>query len=139
MGFTGFVPDTSAAMRTLDIVVHASTKPEPFGMVIIEGMACGKAVIASQAGGASELFVDGVNALGHPPGDAAALADQIQKLVRNEQFRKELGEAAREIVKRSYHGERLAKTLLTLYHEVRTARIKAEPTVIPAPQRAEHG
>jgi len=139
IGFTGFVRDTSAAMRSLDIVVHASTQPEPFGMVIIEGMACGKAVIASQAGGASELFVDGVNALGHPPGDVAALAEQIQKLVRNEQLRKELGETAREIVKRSYHGERLAKLLLTLYRQAHTGQIEGEPTVMPAPQRAEHG
>jgi glycosyltransferase involved in cell wall biosynthesis len=138
IGFTGFVPDTSAAMRSLDVVVHASTQPEPFGMVIIEGMACGKAVIASQAGGASELFVDGENALGHPPGDAATLAGQIQKLVKNEELRKELGEAAREIVKRSYHGQRLAKLLLTLYRETHPDQIKGEPTVLRAPQRAEH-
>jgi glycosyltransferase involved in cell wall biosynthesis len=117
LGFTGFVPDTSAAMRSLDIVVHASTQPEPFGMVIIEGMACGKAVIASQAGGASELFVDGVNALGHPPGDAAALAEQIQKLVGNGQLRKELGEAGRGMVNRRFYGERLALELTSLYRE----------------------
>ena len=39
-------------MRALDIVVHASTDPEPFGLVIAEAMACGKAVVVSRAGGA---------------------------------------------------------------------------------------
>ncbi len=51
VGFTGFVEDVPAAMRSLDVIVHASTDPEPFGMVIIEGMACGKAVIASPGRG----------------------------------------------------------------------------------------
>jgi len=65
--FTGFVDDPASAMRSLDIVVHASTRPEPFGLVIAEAMACGRAVVASDAGGASELLNQGVNALGHPP------------------------------------------------------------------------
>ena len=39
VGLTGFVADTSAALRALDIVVHASTKPEPFGLAIAEAMA----------------------------------------------------------------------------------------------------
>ena len=56
VGFTGLVEDTAEAMRALDVVVHASTRPEPFGMVIVEGMACGKAVLASGAGGSGELF-----------------------------------------------------------------------------------
>ena len=53
VGFTGFVDDSAAAIRALDIVVHASTQPEPFGLAIAEGMACGKPVIVSAAGGAS--------------------------------------------------------------------------------------
>ena len=52
IGFTGFVQDSSMAMRALDVVVHASTDPEPFGLVIAEAMACGKPVVVSRAGGA---------------------------------------------------------------------------------------
>ncbi|HET9360748.1 MAG TPA: glycosyltransferase family 4 protein, partial [Vicinamibacterales bacterium] len=77
VGFTGFVQDSSAAIRALDLVVHASTDPEPFGLVIAEAMACGKAVIVSQAGGAIEFTEPGTNALTHPPGDAPALAARI--------------------------------------------------------------
>ena len=48
VGFTGFVDDAAAAMRALDVVVHASTQPEPFGLVIAEAMACGRAVVVSR-------------------------------------------------------------------------------------------
>jgi len=118
IGFTAFLEDTPAAMRSLDIIVHASTQPEPFGMVIIEGMACGKAMIASQGGGAAELFVDGENALAHPPGDAAALARQIERLSNDHGLRAKLGQAGRATVERRYHGRRLAAELLDLYREV---------------------
>ncbi|MGB6946352.1 MAG: glycosyltransferase family 4 protein [Bryobacteraceae bacterium] len=115
VGFTGFLEDTPAAMRSLDVIVHASTAREPFGMVIIEGMACGKSVIASQAGGAAELFVDGEDALGHPPGDAAALARQIQRLASDGQLRSRLGNAARAVAARRFAGQRLAGELLAAY------------------------
>jgi glycosyltransferase involved in cell wall biosynthesis len=115
VGFTGFLTDTSAAMRSLDVIVHASTQPEPFGMVIVEGMACGRAVIASQAGGATELFTDGENALAHPPGDAAALARQIERLCRDQGLRNKLGECGRTTAEMHYQGKRLAAELLDVY------------------------
>jgi glycosyltransferase involved in cell wall biosynthesis len=118
VGFTGFLEDVPAAMRSLDIIVHASTQPEPFGMVIIEGMACGKPVIASQGGGASELFVDGHDALAHPPGDAATLARQIERLAGDEALRQRLGRAARMHTERLFHRKHLGDALLALYSEL---------------------
>ena len=64
--------------RALDVVVHASTKPEPFGRVIVEAMSCGRAVVVAKDGGAAELFEDGVSALASPPGDASALAGVLR-------------------------------------------------------------
>lgn len=81
VGFAGFQADPSAAIRGLDVVVHASTRPEPFGRVIVEGMACGKAVVAVAGGGSAELFDDGRTALGIPPDDAGALASAISRLI----------------------------------------------------------
>jgi glycosyltransferase involved in cell wall biosynthesis len=115
IGFTGFLADTAAAMRSLDIVVHASTRPEPFGMVIIEGMACGKAVIASQAGGAAELFIDGETALAHAPGDAEGLARQIERLSRDKALRNALGKSGRSEAERSYGTQRLVQELMSVY------------------------
>ncbi len=127
VGFTGFLEDNAAAIRSLDIVVHASTQPEPFGMVIIEGMACEKAVVASQAGGAAELFVDGENAVAHSPGDSAQLARQIERLSRDQKLRGALGRAGRATVERQFHSKRLAAELVSLYREVAgDGRLKSE-------------
>jgi glycosyltransferase involved in cell wall biosynthesis len=107
------VDDAAAAMRSLDIVVHASTEPEPFGMVIIEAMACERALIASDAGGASELFVDGEDALAHPPGDVEILGQQIRRLAGDVELRQRLGKAGRAKAERLYHGTRLVNELLS--------------------------
>ena len=122
VGFTGFVEDIPAAMRSLDIIVHASTQPEPFGMVIIEGMACEKAVIASRAGGAAELFADGVDALAHRAGDPAALAQRIERLVSDRQLRQRLGVAARKVALERFRRENLASELLSVYRTLSDER-----------------
>ena len=118
VGFTGFVADPAAAMRSLDVVVHASTRPEPFGMVIIEAMACGKAVIASRAGGATEIFDEGVTALGHAPGDARSLAEQILRLATQPQLRTTLGERARAAAVARFSAEQMAERFIRVYHDV---------------------
>lgn len=117
VGFTGFVDDTACAMRALDVVVHASTEPEPFGMVIVEGMACGKAVIASQAGGATEIFEQGVDAMAHPPGDFESLAKRITRLACDKDLRLRLGRAGRAKVEKEFNGERLARAIAGVYRQ----------------------
>jgi glycosyltransferase involved in cell wall biosynthesis len=116
--FTGFVPDAASAMRALDIVVHASTQPEPFGLVIAEAMACGRALIASQAGGAAEIFSAGTDALGHPPGDSEILAERITQLALDADLRKRLGLAGRETARRRFDRARLATELIPIYDEI---------------------
>ena len=125
VGFTGFLDDTAAAMRSLDIVVHASTQAEPFGMVIIEGMACGRPVIASQCGGAAEIFEDGKEAVGHPPGDAGALAAQILRLASDKSLRVSLGQAGRAKVERLFNGRRLSREVIALYNKLAVERDSA--------------
>jgi peptidoglycan/LPS O-acetylase OafA/YrhL len=118
VGFTDFVAEPAAAMRALDIVVHASTGPEPFGLVIAEAMACGRAVIASAAGGAAEIIDAEVNALAHSPGDAARLAEQIASLASNVELRQRLGQAGRATVQERFNRERLAKELAPIYSKL---------------------
>ena len=115
VGFTGFAVDAASAMRALDLVVHASVQPEPFGMVIAEAMACGRPVVASLTGGAAEIVRDGVDALGHAPGDAASLADRLAMLISDSDLRARLGRAARETAEDRFDRARLARELTPLY------------------------
>jgi glycosyltransferase involved in cell wall biosynthesis len=115
VGFTGFVSAVPRAMRALDIVVHASTEPEPFGLVIAEAMACGRAVIVSAAGGAFEIIDAGTDALAHPPDDAPALARLITQLAGDAAMRARLGYAAALASARRFTRARLADDLATIY------------------------
>jgi glycosyltransferase involved in cell wall biosynthesis len=121
VGFTGFIGRSDRALRALDIVVHASTAPEPFGLVIAEAMACGRAVVVSAAGGASELVASGVDALTHTPGDVDGLAEQIARLAHDAQLRGRLGAAARRAAERAFDQARLAREILPVYHRVTAA------------------
>jgi glycosyltransferase involved in cell wall biosynthesis len=118
VGFTGFIADSSAAIRSLDIVVHASTDPEPFGLVIAEAMACGKAIVASRAGGAIELTEACANAVTYVPGDAQALADRIEQLARDESLRRELGASGRATAERCFTRSRMALELTPIYQRL---------------------
>jgi glycosyltransferase involved in cell wall biosynthesis/cellulose synthase/poly-beta-1,6-N-acetylglucosamine synthase-like glycosyltransferase len=71
---TGYRPDVADYMNALEIVVHASTVPEPFGRVLLEAMALSKPVIACRSGGATEIVRDGETGLLYTPGNAAELA-----------------------------------------------------------------
>jgi len=118
VGFTGIVAEPDAALRALDIVVHASTAPEPFGLVIAEAMACERAVIVSAAGGAAEMITDCVDAVGHTPGDADALASRIVGLATDAEWRARIARAARATAVRSFDRTRLAADLVPLYRQV---------------------
>jgi len=114
-GFTGYVDDPASAIRALDIVVHASTQPEPFGLAVAEAMACGKPVVVSNTGGVSEIIADNETALAYAPGDAMALADRVLKLARNRNLRREIGKAARSSAERRFERTRLSSEISTVY------------------------
>lgn len=75
------------------------SRHEAFGLVNLEAMLAGKAVIASRAGGVPEILQDKQSGLLVPPGDAGALADAIARLLTNISLRRELGAAGRERAK----------------------------------------
>jgi glycosyltransferase involved in cell wall biosynthesis len=122
VGFTGFVDDPAAAMRALDVVVHASTQPEPFGLVIAEAMACARPVIVSAGGGAGEIVEDGMDALAVPLGDAAALAEAIRRLAADAGLRARLGAAGRARAERDFDRARLAREIVPFYRSLAEGR-----------------
>ncbi len=91
---TGFVEDVDGALAAADCLVHASVIAEPFGLVVVEGMAAGLPVIAAE-GGPSEIITDGVDGLLYPPGDVAALAGLLRRVAGDPALRHRLGTAAR--------------------------------------------
>lgn len=92
----GHVEDPEEVLDRACVVVHASTAAEPFGQVIVEAMAAGRPVIASAAGGATEIVTDGVNGLLTAPGDVDALAGALTRLRTDPQLRRRLADAGVE-------------------------------------------
>jgi len=130
VGFTGFVERPAAAIRALDIVVHASIQPEPFGLTIVEAMACGRPVIISNAGGAVELIQMNGNgssshsgeliriALSHTPGSAQELAEQIVELSKDSGLRAAMVTASRASVEHRFNLQAICGELTSLYQSV---------------------
>jgi glycosyltransferase involved in cell wall biosynthesis len=118
VAFTGFVDRTAPALRALDVVVHASTQPEPFGLAIAEAMACGRATIASAAGGAAEIVEVERDALTHAPGDARGLADAITRLARDPALRCRLGDAARVSALARFDAMAFGRAFANVYESV---------------------
>ena len=122
VGFTGFVREPANAFRALDIVVHASVRPEPFGRVIVEGMSTGKAVVARAHGGAAELFESESEALACMTDSPGELASSLERLVRDAALRRQLGERGRLRVQRDFTRARMTAGVAALYERVLSGR-----------------
>lgn len=118
VAFVPFQADTPAVYRALDVMIHASTLPEPFGLTVAEAMACGRAVVVSAAGGAAELFTDGADALGVAPGDVAGIASAVRRLAEDAELRVRLGASARATAGARFDALRYGPQLLSVYREV---------------------
>jgi glycosyltransferase involved in cell wall biosynthesis len=117
LGFRTDVPDL---INAVDIVVHASVRPEPFGRVILEGMLAGKLVIATDAGGVRELIEHDRTGRLVPPGDSDALAACLRASLRNPTRSTEIGRSARDWASRKFSLKAHVDAMSTLYE--RTAR-----------------
>jgi glycosyltransferase involved in cell wall biosynthesis len=120
--FAGRVPaeDLPAAYRLADVLVLPSvTRGEAFGVVLLEAMASGRPVIASNLPGVRSVVSHGADGFLVPPGDAAALARQIgDVLALDPSVRAEIGAAGRRKVEAQYDWERIGDQLETLYRDV---------------------
>jgi glycosyltransferase involved in cell wall biosynthesis len=92
--FTGFRDDAPRVASLFDVFALSSLH-EGLSIALIEAMALGKASIVTKVGGMPEVIQDGINGLVIPPRDSKTLAQTIAALLRDEQLRRRLGEAAR--------------------------------------------
>jgi glycosyltransferase involved in cell wall biosynthesis len=115
--FRGFKEDVWGELRELDVLAHCSVRPEPFGQVVLEGLAAGVPVVAANAGGPAELITNGVDGILTRPGSVGELAAALRRLADDRDFRRRLSAAGR---RRSldFTPERAVNHLLTLYERV---------------------
>jgi glycogen(starch) synthase len=116
--FTGWQSPSEMALRyaAADILVVPS-RYEPFGMVILEGMLYGLAIIAADVGGPAEILEHGRTGLLFPPRDVVALSDALQRLLKNPEERKALGQAAAQKVRSKWLWKTLVPPMLSVYNE----------------------
>jgi glycosyltransferase involved in cell wall biosynthesis len=122
--FTGRVAheDVPALLRSADVVV-SDPWYEPFGIVPVEAMACGTAVIASAVGGHLDTVADGVTGLLVPPRDPAALADALSGLLTKPGRLRDLGVAGAARAVARYSWDKIAAETGTVYACLRQNRI----------------
>ena len=138
--FRGFREDIPAELAALDVAVHSSVLPEPFGQVVVEAMAAGVPVVAADAGGPSLIVTDGVDGLLTPPADVDALAAALRRLGRDPALRARLGENGRRRA-RDFSADAAARRVLDAYRGVLAAR-QPDPRWFsswPEPRPADEG
>lgn len=116
--FTGFRRDIPEIMAASDIIVHSSINPDPFPGVVLQGMAVGKPVIASDLGGPREQIVDRASGVLVEPGDHRVLANEIIALLSDKQLQTELGKNAYQRVREEFNDERFFSNLDRVYQEL---------------------
>lgn len=116
--FTGFRGDVERLMAASEVVVHSATRPEPFGRVVVEAMACGRPVVSMAAGGPLEIVEDGRTGRLVAPGDPAEMADAVLDLLRDPEEARSMGERARRAAELRFGEERFARSIHELYERV---------------------
>jgi glycosyltransferase involved in cell wall biosynthesis len=105
--FMRFDPEPWKLYPEFDLVVHFSTRPEPFGRVVVEAAACGVPVIAADAGGPREIVTHGVTGWLTAPGDVPALASQMARALAEDTGPMRL--AARKAAEERFAASRFAE------------------------------
>jgi len=100
-----------------DVVIYTTIGVEPFGLVPVEGMACGVPVVVTNSGGLTESVVDGETGFVIPKDEEAlpgALAERLIEVLEDEELAEELGLRGRERAERAFDKARMARDLIEL-------------------------
>ncbi|GIV14917.1 MAG: glycosyl transferase [Armatimonadota bacterium] len=111
----GFQRDIAPIIAAADALVHCSTRPEPFGLVVLEAMACGTAVVSANRGAPAEIIENGLTGLLTPPNDVPALAEAVHNLLADTERRRAITTSARRVVCERYSLEQHVQRLVGIY------------------------
>lgn len=138
--FLGWQP-APEAMAAIDVFVHASAEPEPFGRAIVEAMAAGKPVVASNTGAVPELVPPAAGIL-IPPARPELLADALDRVLTDRKARKRMGEAGAAIADSFFPVARTVHSVAQLYRHLaavsmrRAANRRRKSLLAKIPHRA---
>jgi glycosyltransferase involved in cell wall biosynthesis len=118
--FLGPVPNSEmpALMRAADIIAYATREGEGIPRALLEGMACGKPVVATEVAGIPEAVIDGVTGFLVKPRDVAALADRLSILLMDDSLSREMGLRARRHVETEFNYDTVIPKIASLLREV---------------------
>lgn len=111
----GFQEDIAPIIGAADILVHCSMRPEPFGLVVIEAMACERVVISANRGAPAEIIESGRTGVLTPPNNKEMLTRAVMQLIADESSRQRMGKLARQLVCERYTLQQHVEALLNLY------------------------
>jgi len=113
--FTGWRDDVQHLIRAMDVVVIATTTPEPAALMLMEAAAMERPVVATRTGGTAEIVADEETGLLFPPGDASQLAARVSRILGNPDFGRTLGTRARERIERHFNLEQHLTNMFEFY------------------------
>ena len=115
--FLGWREDIPQILRASDVLVLPSLK-EAFGQVLLEAMASGVAVIATDNGGTVDIIRNGITGRLVPPASSEAIAEALTMVLKNPERKKDMEKAALASVKADFTAEKMAEKTLAVYKKV---------------------
>lgn len=114
---TGQIPHSQVTQLLQEcLFMVLPSREEPFGIAVVEAMACGKAVVATKAGGIPEIVRDGIDGILVPPNNVDALTKGLKQLLENNVLRERLGQSAKER-SQEFSWNRVAREYARLYQK----------------------
>ncbi len=113
----GFRGDLVQLLPDLDMLAHPAER-EGLGVAVLEAMSCGVAVVASEAGGLTDLIEDGRTGLSVAADDEAGWSVALARLIDDSDFRARLGAAGRRRIEENFSSTQMTAGNLEVYHDV---------------------
>lgn len=124
--------DDGAAMSTYLSAIDVFCLPslqQGFGIFLLEAMALGRAVVASNVGGILDILKDGENGMTVPPSDSRSLADKLLKLLNDPKTARKIATAGKNLVEDHFTIDRMSSDMLALYNDVLGSRKESVATI----------
>jgi glycosyltransferase involved in cell wall biosynthesis len=116
--FTGFRQDVPSLIASMDVFLHCAVQPDPLPRVILEAMALGKPVVATDTGGIPEMIEEGRSGFLAPPRDVRSLREATISLLVDEGLAHRMSQAARERVQERFSLTQHVEAVTQLYSEL---------------------